>query len=45
MLLLELRDLVSLRSMTFVVNSHGNNFIRKNFAQSNGQYQVCERVE
>ena len=48
MLPLALKDLVSLCNMPFVINSHGKDFIRTNFAQSNGQYQVCEtdrRVE
>lgn len=42
MLLLALRDLVSLCNMPFVISSHGKDLVRKNFAQSNGQYQVCE---
>lgn len=42
MLPLALRDLVSLCSMPFVVNSHGKDFIRKNLAQSIGIYQICE---
>ena len=42
MLPLALRDLVSLCNMPYVINSHGKDFITKNFAQSNGQYQVCE---
>ena len=48
MMPLALKDLVSLCNTPFVINSHGKDFIRKYFAKSNGQYQVCEidtRVE